>query len=145
MAWRQGLAYSQDLRDRVLAAVDRGGAVRAVAPFIQVSISYIYKALERRDATGETTARPGRGIRSRKLAAHETALSAEVLARPDATLAELRAWLLETRGVAVSVGCLWNTLDRLGLTFKKKPSGRRSRTVPTSPPPAKPGAPPSPV
>ena len=41
MGWRSGLAYSQDLRDRVMAAVDAGGAVRAVAPVLQVSVSYI--------------------------------------------------------------------------------------------------------
>jgi len=140
MAWRLGLAYSQDLRDRVLAAVDRGAAVRVVAPLMQVSISYIYKALERRDRTGETAARPGRGLRRRKLAEHEAALHAEIRARPDATLAELRCWLFETRGVSVSVGCLWNTLDRLGLTRKKSRSTRRSRTAPMSPPHARSGA-----
>ena len=30
MAWRQGLPYGQDLRDRVLAARDAGQSVRAV-------------------------------------------------------------------------------------------------------------------
>jgi len=145
MVWRQGLAYSQDLRGRVLAAVDRGSPVRAVAVLMQVSISYIYKALERRDATGETGARAGRGLRARKLAAHETALRAEVRARPDATLAELRGWLFATHGVSVSIGCLWNTLDRLGLTLKKSRSVRPSRTAPMSRPPAKPGTPTSPA
>jgi len=51
MAWRSGLAYSQDLRERVLAAVDAGRPVREVAPLFRVSISYICKALERRPAT----------------------------------------------------------------------------------------------
>jgi hypothetical protein len=31
MAWRQGLPYGQDLRDRVLASRDAGQSVRAVA------------------------------------------------------------------------------------------------------------------
>lgn len=144
MVWRQGLAYSQDLRDRVLAAVDRGSPVRAVAVLMQVSISYIYKARERRDATGEIGARAGRGIRAHKLAAHEDVLRAELRARPDATLAELRAWLFATRGVSVSMGCLWNTLDRLGLTLKKSRSARPSRTAPMSPPRARLGTRPSP-
>ena len=59
MAWRSGLAYSQDLRERVLAAVDGGLRVREVAPLFKVSISYVYKALERRAATGEVAARHG--------------------------------------------------------------------------------------
>jgi hypothetical protein len=39
MAWREGRNYSTNLRVRVLAAVDSGLAVRAVAPLFQVSIS----------------------------------------------------------------------------------------------------------
>ncbi len=39
MTWRQGLAYSQDLRERVLAAVDAGRPVREVAALFRVSVS----------------------------------------------------------------------------------------------------------
>jgi transposase len=52
-----GKPYSQDLRERVIAAVDGGGRVYAIAPLFQVSVSYIYKVLGRRRTTGETTAR----------------------------------------------------------------------------------------
>jgi transposase len=56
-----GKPHSQDLRERVMAAVDSGmGAFQAVSVF-QVSVSYIYKALERRQTTGETSARPWAG------------------------------------------------------------------------------------
>jgi transposase len=56
MAWRQGQSYSQDLRGRVLAAVDGGMAARMAAKLFQVSVSYIYKALIRRWRTGEVSA-----------------------------------------------------------------------------------------
>jgi transposase len=39
-----GKAYSQDLRERVMAAVDAGTGAYAVASFFRVSVSYIYKA-----------------------------------------------------------------------------------------------------
>jgi transposase len=39
---------------------------------------------------------------------------------------ELREWLASELGVTVSLGCLWRTLDRLGLRLKK------SRFVPPS-------------
>ena len=58
MSWRRGQAYAQHLRDRVLAAVDRGMGVYQAAPVFQVSVSWIYKALARRRHSGETTARP---------------------------------------------------------------------------------------
>jgi transposase len=141
IVWRSGQAYSQDLRDRVLAAVDGGLRVREAAPLFRVSISYIYKALERRAATGET-APLARGGRQRPpvLSGHEAALLAHLRATPDATLAELRRWLFETRGVSISVGALWNGLDRLGWTLKKSRSMRRSRSAPMSPRPAPGGA-----
>jgi hypothetical protein len=42
----------EDLRARVLGAVDRGGRVYEVAELFEVSVSYIYKALARRRLTG---------------------------------------------------------------------------------------------
>ena len=51
MAWRQGQSYSEDLRARVLVAVDGRMAARAAASVFRVSASYIYKALIRRRRT----------------------------------------------------------------------------------------------
>ena len=94
MVWKSGRSYSTDLRSRVLAAIDGGSPARAVAQLFQVSVSYIYKALARREATGETEARPQRNHQALKLAGHHDAIAAEVAGRPDVTLEELRAWLL---------------------------------------------------
>jgi len=105
-----GKPYSQDLRERVIAAVDGGGRVYALAPIFHVSVSHIYKALGRRRATGEMTARTGRAGRKPKLAAHDEAHRLQVIAHPDATLEELQAWLLAEGGIKVSIGCLWNRL-----------------------------------
>ena len=104
-------------------------------------MSYIYKALGRRRTTGETSARPWAGGPKPKLAAHDDALRARVLSEPDATLAELRAWLIEKRGVKVSVGCLWKRLRRLGLTLKKSRCAPPNKTAPMSPRRARNGAP----
>jgi transposase len=43
-----GKPYSQDLRERVIAAVDTGTGAYVAALLFQVSVSYIYKALIRR-------------------------------------------------------------------------------------------------
>ncbi len=129
-----GRAYSQDLRERVMGAMDGGMSARDAAPLFQVSVSYIYKALIRRRTTGETTARAQRNHVPPKLIGHREALAAEVARRPDATLTELRAWLLDAHGISVSHAVMWKTLDRLRLTFKKRRSGRPSRIDPTSQP-----------
>ncbi len=122
-----GKPYSQDLRDRVMAAVDSGTGAYAVATVFRVSVSYIYKALGRRRATGETTARTGRAGRRPKLAAHDEALRARVAACPDATLEELQDWLAAEHRITVSIGCLWNRLKFLKLPLKKSRSERPSR------------------
>lgn len=127
MSWVRGRSYSEDLRSRVLAAVDGGMPVRVAAPLFQVSISYIYKALIRRRETGEATAKRTRGHRPRKLvAAQEAALAAHVAAHPDLTLAALQAWLEAEHGVRLSSGAMWTALDRLGLSFKKNVARRRA-------------------
>ena len=120
MAWRRGQAYGPDLRARVLAALDAGATVREAAARFAVSPSYAAKARLRRERTGEVEARPQRGgHRRRLLAGHEAALRARVEGAGDATLAELRSWLLRERGVLASVGTVWATLARMGLTLKK--------------------------
>lgn len=135
MAWRQGQSYSDDLRSRVLAAVDGGMAVRAAASVFQVSISYIYKALIRRRTTGETAANRSRGHRPRKLTPEqETALAAHLRTHSDMTLAAMQTWLESEHGVRLSSGALWTAIDRLGLTLKKRHSRRASRTDRTSRP-----------
>ena len=133
MGWRQGQAYSQDLRDRVLAAVDEGMVVSEAAELFKVDRSYIYKALIRRRLTGETSARQQRCHMEQKLAPYHEVIRARVATVPDATIAELRVWLLETHGIASSQGGMWTTLDRLGLTLKKRQAVRPSRNAPTSP------------
>ena len=141
MAWKSGQSYSGDLRSRVLAAIDGGGSARVTAQLFQVSISYIYKALGRRAATGETEARAQRNRQTLKLKDHHAAIAAEVALRPDVTLDELRAWLLATHQVEASLGLMHKTLARLGLTRKKSRPGRRSRIGPTSPSGASHGGP----
>jgi len=88
MGWRSGQSYSQDLRDRVLGAVDGGMTAREAAVIYKVSIAYIYKALIRRRLTGDVGINPGRGRSPRKLSSEqETALDIHIRSHPGMTLA----------------------------------------------------------
>jgi transposase len=133
MLWQRGKAYSQDLRERVLAAADQGVRVGRIAAQLRVSVPYVSKVLSRRRRSGLTTALAQRGHVPAKLADLHGAIQAEVAARPHATIAELRAWLSRTHKVSASSGLMCKTLAALALTYKKKPSARPSRTGRTSP------------
>jgi transposase len=131
--WRRGQAYSQDLRDRVLAA--DGESARDVADRLEVSASYVVKARQRRDRDGRLTAGRQRCGSRRKLADHDAAIEEHVREHADATLEERRLWLRQVHGVSVSIGTMWNTLRRLAVTRKKRPSRRVNGRASTSPGP----------
>jgi len=129
MAWQRGRSYSQDLRERVLAADDLTS--RQAAARFSVSVSYVIKARQRRERTGSVSAKPRGYRRPPRLAAFGGALRREVELHPSATLGDLRAWLLSAHGVSVSIGTLWKTLRELHLTLKKsrsEPPSKRART-----------------
>lgn len=128
MLWQRGKAYSQDLRERVFAAADEGARVGRIAQGLRVSIAYVSKVLSRRRESGETAARPQRGHVPGKLADWQGVIRAEVVARPDLTVVELRGWLSAAHGISVSEAVICKTLQRLDLTRKKDLAGERTRS-----------------
>jgi transposase len=110
-----------------------------VAAQFVVSVSYVVKVRQRRERKGQIT--PGRqhSHTPRKLAGLNAAIAGYVAEHADATIEELRAWLRAEHATYASAGLMWNTLDRLGLTFKKRRSVRLSRSVPMLRKPAAPG------
>lgn len=116
-----------DLRDRVVAACDKGQLKRVeIAEQFGVSTSWIRQLLQRRRECGDYGAKQGK--RGRKPAFDDAALQRlDRLAQdqPDATLEELR----ERCGVACSLVTISNTLRRLGYRRKKRRFGLLSKTV----------------
>ena len=120
-------AYSLDLRKRVLADCDAGLGTKAVAEKYQVSPAIVRRWKQRRRENGELGPRPWNGGRKRRV--DRDAVAAAVRARPDATLRELR----EALGIEVSLQTIHSILRELKISFKKKSSTPRSKTVRTSP------------
>jgi transposase len=133
MAWKRGKPHAQALRDRVFMAADAGSRVGQIAQRLFVSVSYVSKVLSRRRQTGQTRARPQRCHVRSKLADLHDAIQAHVAAHPDATIAEIKTWLLATHAVSISISVLGETLTALKLTYKKSRSEPQSRIVPMSP------------
>lgn len=122
--------YSQDLRDRVLAALKAGKkSQREIAETFGIGVSTAEKWWQRWRETGRACALPRRHGPRRTLAACDDFIRAEVEKQPDVTLSELCARVAEVRGVWANASMMCRTLQVLGLTRKKRhsttASGRR--------------------
>jgi transposase len=110
---------SQDLRRRLVRAVEGGSSARAAGARFAVSASAAVKIVRRVRETGST--KPGKigGYRKPLLAGHEALLRELTTTHKGITLAEIKNALIE-RGIEPgSLTTIWSTLRRLGLTHKK--------------------------
>ena len=112
-------AYSVDLRQRVVAAVDAGTPRAAVARTFQVSPATIKRYLKQRREAGHLAPRtsPGRppGIPADRLAA----LEAQLAAHPDATLAQHCQHGQAAWGQPISGAAMRRAIKRLDWTRKR--------------------------
>ena len=119
-------AYSLDLRERVVRAVDRGEQTQQqIAERFGVGTTWIKKLLRQRREIGSIGPKPrGGGMPAKYTGKALERLRKALVAQPDATLAELR----DRTGVKASIMAVSRALDRLGARRKKSRSGRRNKT-----------------
>jgi transposase len=115
-------AYSMDLRARVIQDSDAGLTSKELAARYHVSRAWVDALKQRRRETGAIAPHKQTTFRRRVLEGQEDRLRALVIAQPDATLAELR----ERLRTSAALSTLWLEIDRLGLTFKKNRTRRRT-------------------
>ena len=70
--------------------------------------------------------------RSGRIEAEAEFLQSLIDGKDDITLHEMQRRLAEERGLKVGIGTLWRFFDRHGLTWKKRPRTRASRSARTS-------------
>jgi transposase len=111
-------AHSMDLRERVVAAIDRKeGSQRQVAKRFAVSLSFVVRLLQHRRETGSLEPTEHHAHRPYALdAADRVRLRGLVREHPDATLEEYVAM----GSFDCDPSTLWRTLWRMGLTRKRK-------------------------
>jgi len=121
-------ALSQDLRDRVVAATEGGMSCRAAAARFGVGIATAVRWRQMAREHGRAIAgKLGGDQRSSKTDVHAQRITEILAENGDITLAEIQS-ALAAQGVHV----LWRFFDRRGITRKKRPGTRSSKTVPTS-------------
>jgi transposase len=120
--------YSQDLRQRVLDAVERKeGSIRQIARRFVVSLSFIVRLLQVHRRTGSIRPRPHGGGHPSALTPEDRERLRELIRqRPDATLEECREHL----GVDCSLTTISRALSKLGLPRKKKVPRAREQSSP---------------
>lgn len=110
---------SQDLRKRLVRAVEEGASAREAAARFAVSASAAIKLVRRVRQTGSTAPAKIGGYRKPLLAGQEEFLRELTAGRKGITLAEIRAALIERGVVSVSLMTVWTMLKRLDLSHKK--------------------------
>jgi transposase len=125
-------AYSQDLRERVLRALERGDGVMEIAKRFEVSRFYVRRVRMRLQSQGVRTCYPMGGHRRSRIAAWEQVLRGWIAEQPDITLARLCERLAAEHDFECKPAALWHQLNKWGLTFKKN-SARRRATAPRHP------------
>jgi transposase len=119
-------AYSMDLRTRVLKDADAGLSSNELAARYHVSRAWVDALKQRWRETGAFAPLKPTKFRRRALApADADRLAALVVARPDATLAELR----DAIPTPVGLTTIWRTLRQRDFTLKKNRLRRGATTA----------------
>lgn len=118
-------AYSQDLRERVLNALERGQGPTEIARRYEVSRTWVYEVRQRWRQDGLRCSLPVGGYKRSRIADKEQQIRQWIEAAPDLTLAEICQRLSE-QGINISTSALWYQLDKWALSFKKNAARQRA-------------------
>jgi transposase len=118
---------SDDLRKRVIDAVEGGMSRRAAAERFSVAISTAIRWVERWHAVGSHQPRPqGGDKRSHHVEVHAPEILSLIEDNKDITLAEIATHIEDRHGRTFGSSTIWRLLDRHGMTFKKNRARRRT-------------------
>lgn len=122
------MAYSLDLRKRVLAAIERGMEVDEAVSTFQVGRSTIFRWRAQQRTTGTLAARTSPGRRRLIATGAEAALRIQLERQPDATLTTHVAVWSASEHPPVSVATMARAIARVRWTRKKRLSTPVSKT-----------------
>jgi transposase len=115
-----GKTLSEDLRVRVIAAVEGGMSHYAAAERFGIAVATAVHWLRAWHDTGATAGKPkGGGLRSHRIEAYRDVILDAIAAQVDITLAELADLLQREHGASFAASTIWRFLDRHDMTLKK--------------------------
>src|SRR2546422_11265953 len=116
-------AYSPDVRERVLRAVDQGIPRSEIVRVLGVSLATIGRYLKQRRETGHVRPKAIPGRPSRKIKPLQAGMPRQLEAFPDATLAQHCQYWEQSQGVEVSRWSMSRAIKGLDWTQKKRRLG----------------------
>jgi len=120
--------YSEDLREKIVAAVGRGTSKSQAARTFSVSLSSVKRYVKKADH-GESLAPKKSPGSAPKLDEKATKLlKADLRQRPFATLKERRDYIHALTGLSVSRSTICRAIARIGSSRKKGDDPQRSAT-----------------
>ena len=118
---------SEDLRVRVIQAVNGGMSRRAAAERFGVSPSSAVRFVREWRESGSMRAKPqGGDQRSHRIEKHRDLILSAIEAKPDLTLEEIAEMLQSAVGASFAPSSIWRFLDRHAVTFKKNRARSRA-------------------
>jgi transposase len=119
-------ALSQDLRSRVIAAVEGGLSCNAAAKRFGIAVSSAIRWVRAWRVEGRVTALPqGGDLRSHHIEVYRDVILGAIDADVDITLAELSELLHRKHEASFAPSTVWRFLDRHDLTFKNASEQQR--------------------
>src|SRR5581483_7666523 len=115
-------AYSQDLRQQVLRAVDNGPSRDEIIELFPVSRATIKRYVKQRRETGAALPRPIPGRPSKKGAALQVGVQELLEAHPEASQQESCQWWEAEHGMQVSRATMSRAIHAMGWVRKKEKS-----------------------
>ena len=109
-------AYSQEMRQQVLHAVDEGVSRAQITERFQVSRATLKRYLKQRRETGNVLPRPIPGRAPRKKAALQMGVQELLEAHPEASQQEYCQWWEAEYGISVSRASMSRAIHALGWT-----------------------------
>jgi transposase len=115
------MALSRDIREKVVKAIASGMSRRQAAARFDIGPATAVRWAKRVETTGEVAPlKMGGDRRSHRIEAHADFILAQMKAKPDMTIMELREKIRERHGVGFGYGTVWRFFTRHRITRKKK-------------------------
>ena len=112
-------AYSPEVRQRVLRAVDEGTSRDQIIELFHISRATIQRYVKQRRETGSVLPRPLPGRPPRKRAALQMGVQALLEARPEASQQEYCHWWEAEHGMCVSRASMSRAIHAIGWVRKQ--------------------------